>query len=90
MKTLVSHAIAFVAGLVVALAFVQRPLAPTASPPSMHRGYYPSGALWRDCPLDGSGRLHGEMREYDEGGELIGVIEMSHGEFVRGRSYRGD
>lgn len=91
MKKLISHGLAFVAGLMVALSFADRPAGQRgAASSSVHRSYYPSGALQRECPLDRSGRLHGEMREYDEAGELIGVIEMSHGQFVRGKNYRAD
>lgn len=88
MKKLISHGLAFVAGLVVALALADRPASTASRADNVHRAYYPSGALWRECPLDRSGRLHGEMAEYDEEGAVTGVMEMSHGQFVREKSYR--
>ena len=88
MRQLVSHALAFAAGLMVAWAVVDRPSFPAGGTPNVHRAYHPSGALWRECPLDRSGRLHGAMTEYDEEGNVTGVMEMSHGQFVRARSYR--
>lgn len=85
MRQCISHGLAFLAGLLVALSFADRPAGNQGAADNVHRSYYPSGAIQRECPLDRSGRLHGEMREFDEAGELIGVMEMSHGQFVRAR-----
>lgn len=82
---IVSHSVAFLAGVVVAVAFADRPSSPAGRADNVHRAYHPSGKLWRECPLDRSGRLHGPMTEYDEEGNVAGVMEMHHGQFVRAR-----
>lgn len=50
----------------------------------MYRILHLNGSLYIECPMDRQGNLHGEMKTYDDEGNLISIIDIHHG--LLGRS----
>lgn len=87
MKRAISHFLAFVAGIVTAMALSSGRSPVSLAAPQIHRAYYPTGELMIECPLDSSGQLHGEMKTYYPSGRLKSVNDMVHGSLGRGLLY---
>lgn len=83
MGRLISHLIAFAAGLFVALALTSKP----SGPQQFYRTYHANKQVQLECPLDASGLWHGELREYHPSGRLRSVTNVSHGRMGSGTSY---